>query len=128
MTQKTTHGISIRVETYYNGVQGILHQPEHSFAYRISIHNQSEFPIQLLDRHWLIFDSMGFVREVKGEGVVGKQPIIEPNEQFHYISGASLKTDMGKMRGSYTMENLLNKTRFEVEIPEFELIVPHKLN
>lgn len=128
MTQKITKGIAVRVETFYNGVVGSLNAEEHTFAYRITIHNQSEFPIQLLRRHWIIFDSLGFMREVKGDGVVGQQPIIEPNEQFQYVSGTGMHTEIGKMHGTYTMENLFNKQVFDVEIPEFELIVPHKMN
>ena len=128
MTQKITKGISIQVETFYNGSTGTLNNEEHTFAYRITIQNLSTSPIQLLRRHWLIYDSLGMIREVKGEGVVGQQPIIEPNEQFQYVSGTGMHTEIGKMSGMYTMINLMNKQEFDAEIPEFELIVPHKMN
>ncbi|MFX4895222.1 Co2+/Mg2+ efflux protein ApaG, partial [Acinetobacter baumannii] len=79
-------------------------------------------------RHWYIFDSNGEHREVEGEGVVGLQPIIQPGEQFQYVSGCNLKTEMGKMQGHYTMENQNNKQKFDVNIPAFEMVVPNKLN
>jgi ApaG protein len=128
MTQKITQGIAVGVETFYHGTAGALSAEEYTFAYRITIHNLSDFPVQLLRRHWIIFDSIGLLREVKGDGVVGQQPIIEPNEKFQYVSGTGMHTEIGKMTGTYTMENLFNKQVFDVEIPQFELIVPHKMN
>jgi ApaG protein len=128
MTQRITQGIAVQVETFYNGSVGSAEAEEHTFAYRITIVNQSDFPVQLLKRHWIIFDSLGIIREVNGDGVVGQQPIIEPNQQFQYVSGTGMHTEIGKMGGSYTMQNLFNKQLFEVGIPDFELIVPHKMN
>ncbi len=68
-------------------------------------------------RNWQIFDSNGTHREVEGEGVVGVQPVIEPGETYQYVSGCNLRTEMGKMMGSYQMENLHNKQLFDVDIP-----------
>ncbi len=79
-------------------------------------------------RHWQIFDSNGTHREVEGEGVVGQQPVLEPGESFQYMSGVSIRTEMGRMMGKYQMENMLNKKLFSINIPEFELVAPHKLN
>ncbi|MBA4139826.1 MAG: ApaG domain, partial [Segetibacter sp.] len=70
----------------------------------------------------------GEYREVEGEGVVGQQPILKPGEQFQYVSGCNLRTEMGKMFGKYVMENQNNKQTFEVNIPAFEMVVPFKLN
>ena len=70
----------------------------------------------------------GTVREVEGEGVVGQQPTLEPGESHQYVSGCNLKTGIGKMTGHYTMERLVDGREFKVEIPEFVLIVPYKLN
>lgn len=109
MVQQITEGISITVETFYNKEQSNPLLNEFTFAYRISIDNFSNFPIKLIRRHWQIFDSNGTHRDVEGEGVVGQQPILEPGESFQYISGASIRTDIGKMIGKYQMENMLNK-------------------
>ena len=79
-------------------------------------------------RQWFIFDSNATVREVEGEGVIGVQPVLEPGEVHEYISGCNLKTSIGKMLGSYVMERLVDGKQFHVEIPEFNLIVPYRLN
>jgi ApaG protein len=128
MVQQVTEGIHITVETFYNREQSNPLLNEYAFAYRVSIDNHSHFPVKLLRRHWQIFDSNGSHREVEGEGVVGQQPIIEPGESFQYISGASIRTDIGRMVGSYQMENMLNKKLIRVKIPEFDLISPYKMN
>lgn len=98
------------------------------FAYRITIENHNGFSVKLHRRHWHIFDSNGSYREVEGEGVVGVQPILQPGERYQYVSGCNLRTEMGKMYGCYTMENLHNKKTFEVNIPVFEMIVPFKMS
>ena len=74
------------------------------------------------------FDSNGTFRDVEGEGVVGVQPILQTGENYQYVSGCNLRTEMGRMQGTYEMENLHNKTMFEVNIPSFEMIVPFKGN
>jgi ApaG protein len=79
------------------------------FAYRITIENHNSFPVQLHRRQWHIFDSNGEYREVEGEGVVGQQPLLQAGEQFQYVSGCNLRTEMGKMFGKYVMENVNNK-------------------
>jgi ApaG protein len=128
MVQLITEGISITVETFYNNEQSNPLLNEHSFAYRVSIDNFSNFPIKLLRRHWQIFDSNATHREIEGEGVVGQQPILEPGESFQYMSCVSIRTEIGRMLGKYQMENMLNKKMFSINIPEFELVAPHKLN
>jgi ApaG protein len=128
MVTKITDGVKISVETIY--------QPEYSnpanehfmFAYRVNIENLTENSVQLLNRHWQIFDSNGTKREVEGEGVVGQQPIIEPGNNHEYVSGCNLKTDMGSMKGSYEMKRIADGQKFRVNIPEFYLIAPYKLN
>ncbi len=74
------------------------------------------------------FDSNGENREVEGEGVVGVQPVLNPGEKYQYVSGCNLHTEMGKMHGTYLMENITNKKTFEVKIPAFEMVVPFKNN
>lgn len=128
MVHLVTEGISIMVETFYQPTQSNPLNSEYLFAYRITIENQTLYPVKLLSRHWHIVDSNGTHREVQGEGVVGRQPIIEPGNTYQYTSASGLRSDMGKMYGSYLLENLFNKKKFNVTIPEFQLIVPAKMN
>jgi len=128
MVRQITEGISVSVETIYQPAQSDSLRSEFLFAYRITIHNLSEAPMQLLKRHWNIADSSGLKREVDGDGVVGHQPIIEPGDKYQYASAVDLHTEIGKMSGYYIMQNLYNKTKVRIAIPEFQLMVPHKLN
>lgn len=128
MVQQVTEGVSITVETFYQPAQSNPMSSEYLFAYRITIENLGTMPVKLLRRHWHILDSNGSVREVEGEGVVGQQPIIEPGESYQYVSAANLRTEIGKMYGTYRMENLFNKRMMTVTIPEFHLIAPFKMN
>ncbi len=125
---KVTHGIEISVETKFESEHSVIEQHHYLFSYRITIVNKSEYTVQLLSRHWDIFDSNSQRSEVDGEGVIGEQPILEPGERFYYESACSLDTDIGKMSGSYLMERKIDKSLFRVLIPEFELIVPERLN
>ncbi len=128
MVTAITDGVKVSVDTIY--------QPEYSnpgnehfmFAYKVNIENMTEYSVQLLNRHWDIFDSNGTHREVDGEGVVGMQPVIEPGENHEYVSGCNLKTDFGSMKGFYEMKRIVDEDRFQVNIPEFYLITPYKLN
>lgn len=128
MVQQVTEGVSITVETFYQPAQSNPQSSEFLFAYRITIENLSTMPVKLLRRHWHIMDSNGSYREVEGEGVVGQQPIITPGESYQYISACNLRSEIGKMYGTYQMENLYNKKLLEITIPEFQLIAPFKLN
>lgn len=128
MVSQITEGVSVSVETFYQEEQSNPIQFEYLFAYRITIENQTRTPIQLKTRHWYIVESSGIKREVKGEGVVGEQPIIEPGGYYQYISAASLRADIGKMFGTYLMEDQYSKKTFSVTIPEFKLIPPFKMN
>ena len=116
------------VDTFYQPDYSNPLQSEFMFAYRITLENHNPFPIKLHRRNWQIFDSNGTHREVEGEGVVGVQPILKPGESYQYVSGCNLRTEMGKMKGTYQMENLNSKQMFEVDIPAFEMIVPMKNN
>ncbi|MEI6487630.1 MAG: Co2+/Mg2+ efflux protein ApaG [Bacteroidota bacterium] len=125
---KITHGIHISVDTKYQIEHSVIEHRHYLFSYRICIENKSEYTVQLLTRHWEIFDSSGENSVVDGPGVVGEQPILEPGEIFEYESACSLNSDMGKMKGTYLMERQIDKTHFVVTIPEFELIIPQRLN
>lgn len=128
MVTKITDGVKISVETIYQPEYSNPANEHYMFAYRVNIENLTENSVQLLNRHWYIFDSNGTNREVKGEGVVGQQPVIEPGDNHEYVSGCNLKTDMGSMKGSYEMERIVDGVKFRVNIPEFYLIAPYKLN
>lgn len=128
MVQQVTEGVSITVETFYQPGQSNPLSSEYLFAYRITIENLSTMPVKLLRRHWHIVDSNGSYREVEGDGVVGQQPVIEPNESYQYVSACNLRSEIGKMYGTYQMENLYNKKLLVVDIPEFQMIAPFKMN
>ena len=128
MNSLISEGVQVSVETFYQPDYSNPIQSEFTFAYRITLENHNTFPVKLHRRNWQIFDSNGSNREVEGEGVVGVQPIIQPGETYQYVSGCNLRTEMGKMKGTYQMENLNNKQMFQVDIPSFEMIVPMKNN
>jgi len=125
---KLTHGIKISVDTKFQSEHSVVDHSHYLFSYHITIENKSEYTVQLLSRHWDIFDSTGEHSMVDGEGVIGEQPILEPGEVFEYESACSLNSEMGRMSGTYLMERKIDKSRFKVIIPEFELIVPCRLN
>lgn len=128
MVSKISEGVKISVETFYQPDYSNPQSSEFMFAYRITIENNNSFAVKLLRRHWFIFDSDSTHREVEGEGVIGNQPEINSGEKYQYISGCNLRTELGKMHGTYFMENLNNKKNFYVNIPAFEMTVPFKLN
>jgi ApaG protein len=97
------------------------------FAYTITIRNIGEVPAQLVSRHWIITDGHNEMQEVRGLGVVGKQPLLQPGESFQYTSGSSLTTPIGTMKGTYQMV-AEDGTHFEAEIPEFVLATPRALH
>ena len=128
MITQVTQGIKISVSTSFQESYSKPDSRYFLFSYKISIENTSEYAVKLLRRQWHIFDSSGDKREVEGEGVVGQQPILEPGETYEYESACNLTTDMGKMKGTYLMERKLDKARIVVNIPEFQLITPQRLN
>lgn len=128
MVSKVTDGVKVSVEQFYQPDYSNPLQSEFMFAYRITIENHNEFPVQLLRRHWHIHDANTEHRQVEGEGVIGVQPVIQPLENYQYISGCNLKSELGIMFGTYLMENLHTRKRFEVKIPVFQMEAPHKRN
>jgi ApaG protein len=97
------------------------------FAYTITIKNVGSVPAQLVSRHWIITDGNNEVQEVRGLGVVGKQPLLQPGESFQYTSGSSMTTPIGTMKGTYQMV-AEDGTHFEAVIPEFVLASPRALH
>lgn len=128
MISQISRGVKVSVETYYQPEYSNPFNCEFMFAYKITIENHNEFPIRLISRHWFIYDSNGSNREVQGEGVVGIQPVIMPGTSYQYISGCNLRSEMGKMNGSYLFENVNSNKTFDVVVPSFQLIADFKLN
>lgn len=128
MVTAVTAGIKISVATEYREYHSNPHNFLYLFSYHITIENMNDFSVQLLRRSWQINDSNGETREVEGEGVIGQQPIIEPGNTFEYESACNLNTDMGAMLGSYTFQRVLDGDLFDVDIPEFQMEVPFRMN
>ena len=97
------------------------------FAYHVTITNTGRVAAQVVSRHWIITDANDCVQEVKGLGVVGNQPLLQPGEAFEYTSGCAIATPVGTMRGSYQMV-AADGSHFEAEIPEFTLAMPRVLH
>ncbi|MBX2994617.1 MAG: Co2+/Mg2+ efflux protein ApaG [Bdellovibrionaceae bacterium] len=117
----------VKVHVTYVESESRPDQNQYFFAYKVNITNKSTAPAQLMSRHWIITDSIGQVEEVRGAGVVGVQPKIQPGQSFEYESACPLVTASGQMRGTYQMVSDMGES-FEVEIPEFYLIAPHALH
>jgi ApaG protein len=119
--------IQVTSEVFYVAEQSNPQEQRFVFAYRMTIHNTGSEAARLLSRHWIITDANGEVREVRGEGVVGKQPLIEPGTRYQYTSGSMLETPVGSMRGSYRMRGP-DGHEFDAEIPAFTLAQPGVIN
>ncbi len=127
MSTPTPYDIKVSVETTYVEQQSIPEQQRFVFAYTITIRNTGNVPAKLLTRHWVITDSNGKTQEVRGDGVVGEQPHLQPGEAFRYTSGTLLETAVGSMRGSYQMI-ADDGVEFDAEVPAFTLAIPRVLH
>lgn len=127
MSSTTTDGIRVNVTPNFWPERSSPESNQYAFMYTVEISNTGTEVAQLRNRHWVITDAHGRVEEVRGEGVVGKQPRLEPGESFEYTSWAMLKTPFGTMRGSYEMEKA-GGVRFEAAIGEFVLSQPNAVN
>jgi len=127
MADSLQNDIKVDVETRYIEEQSNPEQNYYVFAYTITIQNQGQQTAQLLTRHWVITDSNQKIQEVRGDGVVGEQPILKPGEQFVYTSGTMLETSVGTMKGSYQMESA-DGSKFDATIEEFVLSAPRILH
>jgi ApaG protein len=119
--------ITVAARTAFIPDQSDLDSGRYVFAYTITITNTGTLPAQLVSRHWIITDSNNQVQEVRGEGVVGEQPFLRPNESFQYTSGTAIATPVGTMRGTYQMVAEDGK-QFDAAIPEFTLSMPRVLH
>ena len=127
--------VGINVVTTYLPSHSQPENEQFTFAYTITISNAADVPVQLLSRHWIITDADDNVQEVRGDGVIGEQPIIYPDDAFQYTSGATINTPVGYMEGSYFMVvrepmdiDPQELPTFEVPIPAFSLHTPTALN
>ena len=126
-TVDSRYDIAVSAATQYLPEQSDEATGRYVFAYTITLRNTGSLAAQLISRHWIITDSQGLVQEVRGLGVVGAQPLLQPGETFEYTSGASIATAVGTMRGSYQML-AEDGARFEAPIAEFTLSVPRVLH
>lgn len=117
----TTNGITVSVKTRFEAEHSSPGHNKYVHSYTITIENKSPHTVQLISRHWIIMDSNLNVREVRGEGVVGEQPILEPGKSHTYSSWSPLSTPLGKMSGSYQMIRTVDNENFDVRVPVFIL-------
>lgn len=122
-----TYNIQIDVEPAYIAEQSDPTNDNYVFSYTVTIKNLGDIPAKLLTRHWIITDGDGQVQEVKGDGVIGEQPHIQPGEGFQYTSGTFMNTPVGTMSGSYQMI-ADDGVHFDAEIPSFTLSIPNILH
>jgi ApaG protein len=127
VSQSTTGGIKVSVKAVYVPEQSSPRMRRYVFAYTVKISNEGEAPAQLRSRHWIITDGDGRIEEVKGPGVVGQQPFLNPGDHFEYTSGCVLTTPRGEMRGTYQMHRP-DGSAFDAEIAPFALTLPYSLN
>jgi len=127
MSTALTNGIMVTVKSEYIPERSSLSSRQYAFAYTVRIENQGEETAQLRSRHWIITDGNGSVQEVKGDGVVGAQPVLRPGENFEYTSWCVLATPSGTMRGTYQMVTDRGQS-FDADIAPFRLALPATLN
>lgn len=123
----TIYKLGITVKPQYLAEQSDPEQGQYVFAYTITMQNLGSIGVQVIARHWIITDANNHIEEVRGLGVVGHQPLLQPDEKFEYSSGAALRTQQGTMKGEYFCV-AEDGHRFEVEIPEFVLSLPRTLH
>lgn len=127
MSTRTDRQIIIQVDTQYLYEQSMPRDNRYAFAYTITISNQGSEAAKLISRHWIITDGNDRVQEVRGDGVVGEQPLIAPGTSYRYTSGCLLETAVGTMEGSYQMISASGEP-FEAPIACFTLIYPGSLH
>ena len=120
MSEAVSHNIRVEVLSQYSPENSRLVEDEWVFQYTVRITNEGPETVQLLSRHWIITDALEQIKEVKGPGVVGEQPVLAPGEAFEYSSWCPLKTPTGIMRGSYQMVSP-SGNQFDIEIAPFAL-------
>lgn len=122
--QQATHGIVVTVMPTYLAHQSKPEDHHFIWNYHIRIRNTNDYSVQLLERHWIIYDAKGLKDDIRGDGVFGEQPVIKPHSHFDYQSSVPLKTPSGIMQGRYRFITT-DDTKFWVDIPAFSLDSPH---
>lgn len=122
MVTSTTEGVKVTVIATYQAEFSSPQQHHYVFTYKVHIENNSLHTIQLLRRRWEVHDAGDNTKIIAGDGVVGQQPVLEPGGSHEYVSGCNLKSGLGKMKGEFYMEKLIDGKIMEVTIPEFQLI------
>jgi ApaG protein len=128
MVTQITRGIKISVLTSFEGTFFKNYKINFAFSYQITIENHSKDSVQLISRHWEIFDALNDLEIVDGEGVIGKKPVIKPGESHVYSSGCLLSSPFGAMIGHFNMVNFTTTRNFRVIVPSFRLSAPYALN
>jgi len=127
MSEALTRGVRVRVQSRYVPEQSDPQAGGWFFAYTVTISNEGEQTVQLVSRHWIITNAHGETEEVRGPGVVGAQPVLQPGESFEYTSACPLGTPFGTMHGTYQMV-AADGGRFDAEIAPFRLSTPYAIN
>jgi len=127
LSEAVTGGVRVRVQAEYSPAHSRPHENRWFFLYSVSITNESDRTVQLVTRHWQITDATGHVEELRGPGVVGQQPVLEPGQSFEYTSGCPLASPYGSMRGSFQMITA-DGSQFDAEIAAFELSAPYTVH
>jgi ApaG protein len=128
MVQQVTNGIKISVTSNFEGTSYRNYRLYYGFSYQVTIENQSNDTVQLLERHWKIFDSLNNTEIIEGSGVIGQKPILKPSQIHTYKSNCFLTSPIGAMSGFYKMVNFTTSKTFKVFIPTFQLMVPNVSN
>lgn len=124
---KVSNSIAVTVTPVYLDDESLPADSHYVWVYHVRLQNQGNQTVQLMNRYWHITDSFGHIQEVRGPGVIGKQPVLKPGDIFEYASGTHLPTPSGIMRGHYEMQTLEGKV-FEIEIPTFSLDSPEQIS
>ena len=125
MYSAVTREIRVQVEPIYLDDQSEPDDAQYVWAYRVQIENEGTETVQLLTRYWHITDGIGRVQEVRGAGVIGEQPVLNPGDSYEYTSGTPLPTPSGILKGSYQMSTPSGE-KFDIEVPAFSLDCPHE--
>ncbi len=123
-----TNGIKISVRSRYEPQHSSIAESRYVFSYKITIINESDYTVQLLRRHWYIYDSNTNHREVQGDGVVGEQPILAPGASHEYVSWCPFHSEIGMMKGFFTMQRDLDDQLMEIIVPQFTMVAGARLN
>jgi ApaG protein len=126
MYEQETDGMIVRVEPSFLAEESKPDEGRFVWAYTIEIENRTGEPVKLVSRFWRITDENGHTQEVRGEGVIGQQPVINPGQSFRYTSAAPLAAPSGVMMGAYSMQRTDNGEAFDVAVPLFALDSPHQ--